>query len=253
MGQPSKKRWLEISERFLKNSDFPNCIGAIDGKHVRVVKPKHSGSLYYNYKHYCSIQLLAICDANYCFTYVEIGDFGKNNDASIYNNSRFNKKLQAGTLNIPEPAYLPGKNDCKMPFVLVGDEAFALSNAMMRPYGGKDLPQNKTVFNYCLSRARRFIECSFGILTNKWRIFHRPLNVNIELAIDIIKACVVLHNFVRLRVGYLHEESLSYTGLFENEGNVPSRYTGTGPTAIRDYFTNYFVTDGTLPWQYRNM
>jgi hypothetical protein len=124
---------------------------------------------------------------------------------------------------------------------------------MMRPYGGKDSPQNKMVFNYRLPRARRFIECSFGILTNKWRIFHRPLNVSIELAIDIIKACVVLHNFVRLRDGYLHEESLSYTGLFENEGNVPSRYTGTGPTAIRDYFTNYFVMDGTLPWQYRKM
>jgi hypothetical protein len=54
-----------------------------------------------------------------------------------------------------------------MPFVPVGDEAFALSNAMMRPYGGKDLPQNKTVFNYRLSQAPRFIECSFGILTNK--------------------------------------------------------------------------------------
>jgi len=216
MGQPSKKRRLEISEGFLKNSDFPNCIGAIDGKHVRVVKPKHSDSLYFNYKHYCSIQLLAISDAIYCFTYLDIGDYGKNNDASVYNNSRFNKKFQAGTLNIPEPAYLPGKNDCKMPFVLVGEEAFALSNSMMRPYGGKNLPQNKTVFNYRLSRARHFIECSFGVLTNKWRIFHRPFNVNIELPIDIIKACVVLHNFVRLRDGYLHEDSLSYTGLFEN-------------------------------------
>jgi hypothetical protein len=109
MDQPSKKRWMEISEGFLKNSDFPNCLGATDGKHVRVVKPKHSGCLYYNYKHYCSIQLLAICDANYCFTYVDIGDCGKNNYVSVYNNLRFNKKLQAGTLNIPEPAYLPGK------------------------------------------------------------------------------------------------------------------------------------------------
>jgi hypothetical protein len=116
--------------------------------------------------------------------------------------------LQAGTLNIPEPAYLPGKNDCKVPFVLVGDEDIALSNAMMRPYGGKDLPQNKMVFNYRLSRASRFIECSLGILTNMWRIFHGPLNVNIELAIDTIKACVVLHSFVRLNDGYLHEESL---------------------------------------------
>jgi hypothetical protein len=45
IGQQSKKRWLEIAEGFLKNSDFPNYIGATDGKHVRVVKPKHSGSL----------------------------------------------------------------------------------------------------------------------------------------------------------------------------------------------------------------
>jgi hypothetical protein len=89
---------------------------------------------------------------------VDIGDYGKNNAASVYNNSQFNKKLQAGTLNIPEPAYLPRKNYFKMPFVLVGDEAFALSNAMMCPYGGKYLPQNKTVFNYRLSRAPRFIE-----------------------------------------------------------------------------------------------
>jgi hypothetical protein len=79
------------------------------------------------------------------------------------------------------------------------------------------------------------------------------LNVNIELAIDIIKSCAVLHNFVRLRDGYLHEESLSNTGLFENEGNVLSTYTGTGPTAIGDYLTNYFVTDGSVQWQYRNM
>jgi hypothetical protein len=68
---------------------------------------------------------------------VDIEDYGKNNNASVYNNSRFNKKLQAGTLTIPEPAYLPGKIDCKMPFVLVGDEAFALSNTMIHPYGAR--------------------------------------------------------------------------------------------------------------------
>ena len=33
----------------------------------------------------------------------------------------------------------------KMPFVLVGDEAFAMTNAMLRPYGGKNLCENKSV------------------------------------------------------------------------------------------------------------
>ena len=32
--QPSEELWLTISERFAKRWDFPNCIGAIDGKHV---------------------------------------------------------------------------------------------------------------------------------------------------------------------------------------------------------------------------
>jgi hypothetical protein len=249
MPQPNKEKWLHISQGFQENSDFPNCIGAVDGKHIRIVKPLHSGSLYYNYKSYSSIQLLAICDANYCFIYVDIGDFGKNNNSSIYNNSVFNRKLRAGSLNIPDATFLPGKSDMKMPFVLVGDEAFAMTNAMLRPYGGKNLCENKRVFNYRLSRARRFIECSFGILTNKWRIFHRPLNVNIDMVVDIVKACVVLHNFVRVRDGYSHQDTLSYTGLLDNDEVTTGFSGGTGPTMIREYFTRYFVEEGKLPWQ----
>lgn len=88
-----------------------------------------------------------------------------------------------------------------MPFVIVGDEAFGLSLNVMRPYGGKHLSTQKKVFNYRLLRARRFIECTFGIFSNKWRIFHRPLNVSDEFAEDIIKACVILHNFVRIQDG----------------------------------------------------
>jgi hypothetical protein len=148
---------------------------------------------------------------------VDIGDFGKNNASSIYNNSLFNRKLRAGSLDIPDATVLPGKSDMKMPFFKVGDEAFAMTNSMLRSYGGKNLSENKRVFNYRLSRARRFIECSFGILTNKWRIFHRPLNVNIDMAVDIVEECVVLHNFVRVRDGYSHQDTLSYNGLLNNE------------------------------------
>nr|CAH7767050.1 unnamed protein product [Callosobruchus chinensis] len=55
------------------------------------------------------------------------------------------------------------------------DEAFGISKNLMRAYPGSNLTVPKRIFNYRLCRARRYVECSFGILSNKWRIFHRPL------------------------------------------------------------------------------
>jgi ribulose bisphosphate carboxylase small subunit len=33
-----------------KTANFPDCLGADDGKYIRVIKPEHSGSMFYNYK-----------------------------------------------------------------------------------------------------------------------------------------------------------------------------------------------------------
>jgi hypothetical protein len=40
------------------------------------------------------------------------------------------------------------------------------------------------------------MECTFGILCNKWRILHRALDVNIEFIDITVKACCILHNYV---------------------------------------------------------
>lgn len=50
-----------------------NCVGAIDDKHVRIDPPLKSGSLYYNYKEYFSVVLLAVVDAQFRFMYVDVG------------------------------------------------------------------------------------------------------------------------------------------------------------------------------------
>lgn len=250
MPEPTEEKWVEIAELYCSIKNFPNCIGAIDGKHIRVVKPAHSGSLYYNYKHFFSIVLLAVCDANYCFIAVDIGDYGKNSDSSIFKNSNFYKKMIKKELSIPEDSLLPGASEYKLPYVIVGDEAFGLSHNVMRPYAGKNLPLKKRVFNYRLSRARRFIECTSGIMSNKWRIFHRPLNVSEPFAENIIKACVILHNFVRVRDSNLlrFEDTLSYEG-FQDEDERTDHYSGKTPTTIRDKFADYFMGEGSVPWQ----
>lgn len=35
MAEPTNDKWLEISEHFMNVTNFPNCLGEIDGKHIR--------------------------------------------------------------------------------------------------------------------------------------------------------------------------------------------------------------------------
>jgi hypothetical protein len=57
----------------------------------------------------------------------------------------------------------------------------------------------KIVLNYRLCRARKYVECVYGILSNKWRIFQRPLNFSPDFTVGIVKACVVMRIFFFFR------------------------------------------------------
>lgn len=243
---PSKNQWLEIARGFAQHANFPNCLGAVDGKHIRIIKPIHSGSDFFNYKKYFSIVLLAMCDSNYCFTYIDVGAYGKFSDSNIFNSGKFWQKIQSKSLSIPDDAP-PEGYDKTLPFVFVGDEAFPLSQNLMRPYARKNLNYKKKVYNYRHTRARRFIECSFGILSNKWRVFHRPLNVSLRLAKKITKACCVLHNYVCAKDGYAFHHTLSIQGLTDLRNMTTLNRSAWN---VRDDFANYFVSPvGKLSWQ----
>ncbi|KAJ8949461.1 hypothetical protein NQ318_007562, partial [Aromia moschata] len=68
----------------INKTNFPNCLGAIDGKHIRIKMPPCSGSEYFNFKKYFSIILLAVVDADQCFTFVDVGHSGRNSDSNIF-------------------------------------------------------------------------------------------------------------------------------------------------------------------------
>lgn len=196
--RPEDIDWKNKSDEFLKRWDFPNVVGALDGKHVRVVAPDNSGSLFFNYKKYFSIVLLALVDANCKFVVVDIGSYGKEGDAGIFNKSAMGKMIADGTKIFPDPQYLPNSN-IMLPYVVLGDEAFRLDKHLMKPYSKQQAIEesDKRNFNYHLCKVRRVTENAFGIMCSRFRIFFTPIAVKPETVDDIIMVCCCLHNFLR--------------------------------------------------------
>lgn len=111
-----------------------------------------------------------MCDAKYCFILLDIGDAGRDSDGSAFRNSALRQAMEHGLLSLPAADKLPGHTS-PVPYYFVGDSAFPLKLYMLRPYPGRFLPEVKRIFNYQLSRARRVIENTFGIMSAKFRIF----------------------------------------------------------------------------------
>ncbi|GBM56838.1 hypothetical protein AVEN_227345-1 [Araneus ventricosus] len=153
---------------------------------------------------------MTIVDSNYDFRYIDVRSVANEGDSNILKATKLDKQIYQQTLNLPQPEPLPNNPSGQpMPYVFLADEAFAMCKSIMRPYPAKKLTWQQRVYNYWLSRARRYVECGFGILANKWRILHGPIDVSIDVADIIIQACCVLHNFVRHRDGYNFEDTLS--------------------------------------------
>ncbi|XP_050066448.1 uncharacterized protein LOC126555590 [Aphis gossypii] len=106
---------------------------------------------------------MAVVDANLSFITIDVGAYGKESDSSVFKQSIFGKKLYAQQLNIPKPACLPYIENSAKPYVFLADEAFRLHTNLLRPYPGRGLTNERRVFNYRLSRARRTVECAFGV------------------------------------------------------------------------------------------
>ena len=77
--------WRGAAELFNTRWQFPHAVGALDGKHVAIRKPKKGESMYFNYKKYHSIVLMALVDADYMFMWVNVGTPGSCSDAQIWN------------------------------------------------------------------------------------------------------------------------------------------------------------------------
>ncbi|KAG8228512.1 hypothetical protein J437_LFUL008968 [Ladona fulva] len=118
-----------------------------------------------------SIVLLGVVVNNYKFIYVDVGCNGRISDGV--------------TLLHPEP--LPGR-ETSVPYCLISDDAFSMKEYLLKPYPFHDQPAPNRIFNFRISRARRTVENSFGILANRFRVLRKPMLLKPNTVKDIVLA-----------------------------------------------------------------
>ncbi|XP_046855143.1 uncharacterized protein LOC124448176 [Xenia sp. Carnegie-2017] len=248
--------WKKVSKDFEDRWNFPNMLGAIDGKHVQMFAP-------------------AVSDANYKFTLVDIGDSGRQSDGSVYANSNLGYAIENKLLIMPTDGKITHSTKV-LPHLFVGDDAFGLKRHMMKPYPFSNLSERKLIFNYRLSRARRVIENAFGICASRFRVFHRPIVAKVDNVIAISKAVVALHNFLRsinedddsnlycppsfvdqdgqmgneFKPGEWRQDVNCMNGLGDITDVGVSNNYGAEAKWVREQFADYFNNEGAVDWQW---
>nr|CAH7763600.1 unnamed protein product [Callosobruchus chinensis] len=238
MPVPSNGDFQQITKDFYEIWNFPNCIGALDGKHIRMRCPNNCGSLYFNYKGYFSIVLQALVEANYKFINIDVGGYGKQSDGGTFKASALYRKIINGTLNLPEDSLLPNSN-LSMPHVIIADEAYPLMRNLVKLYSKQELNEVKEYFNKRLSRARQTVECAFGIIRSKWQILDKPILTSAEHADKIIKTVCLLHNIIINKEGIEHNLR-DIQSTFQNENiQAPAGRPNSEAKYIREAFKNF--------------
>ncbi|XP_056397868.1 uncharacterized protein LOC130293341 isoform X2 [Hyla sarda] len=232
---PSVQQWIDIADKFWEVTRFPNCVGAVNGKHILIQRPSNPES------EFLSTIIMAIANAEYKFVAVDIGQYGRTNESRVIRNSAMVRRLYSGDFGLPAARPFPGTDGSPMPFVFVGDEASQMCGNLVKPYSRQGLNYRQRVYNHRLTRARRSVEYAFGIMTSRWQIFTRPIQVSPTVVKDLVKAAVVLHNFILskepLPIDY-EEMVSSLSGL---QGS--SRRSNVAFKQMRNYFSQYFLSE----------
>ena len=157
--------------------------------------------------------------------------------------------------------------------MIVADDAFPLKEYIQKPYSQIGLTKEKRIFNYRLSRARRIVENTFGILANRFHVFMTPIPLAPEKVEKIVLACCCLHNLLRSKAGACNiytppgsidnEDSITHLvqpgewrqspepqGLKSLAQQGSNRYSNAAKE-LRDYLKDYYNSEeGAVPWQW---
>ena len=264
----TRNQWIQLADEFESKWQFPHAVGAIDGKHISIRAPPHTGTEYFNYKKYFSIVLLGIVDSNAQFIAFDLGSAGSQSDGGIFKSGCLNDICASSCF--PTPTQL-GERITDVPYFLLGDDAFGLDIHLMKPYQHRSAMGDEKVYNYRHSRARRIVENAFGILCARFRVLLRTLELNVENAMEVVRACLALHNFLITKKdknymppGFIDSEdcdgnvtpgswrnlSNNSTEICDLRGDQSGRPSSTEARELRDTLKEFFYDEGAVSFQW---
>ncbi len=117
--------WHRIPNQFGERWYFQQALGALDGKHVAITRPKNCGSLYYNYKGFHSIILLVLVDGDYKFIWPDIRENCYASDVQVFMDSELRDAINDSMIAFSEYGPLLG-DDQETPYFIIRDNVFPL-------------------------------------------------------------------------------------------------------------------------------
>ena len=79
----TEEEWESVANKTFECWQFPNAIGAMDGKHTSLFHPEGSSSEYYNYKGFFSLVMLAIITYDFKFMFIDVGCQARVSDGGV--------------------------------------------------------------------------------------------------------------------------------------------------------------------------
>ncbi|XGW21998.1 hypothetical protein V3C99_004731 [Haemonchus contortus] len=193
---PLTRQQLEdVAIKTLVRYDYPRAVGFMDGKHINIKKPAHSGGTYYNYKGNHSIILLALVDCDHRILAFDVGAPGRVGDAGVYMRSNIKRMVDNNDHLFPPTRNLG--NVGPVQYHILVDCGFAQGYRFVRPYthARADTP-SKRRFNAKHSSARQVVESTFGMLSKRFGLLQNTIQMEATRAAEIVTSLLVLHNLI---------------------------------------------------------
>ncbi|XP_010233500.1 protein ALP1-like [Brachypodium distachyon] len=166
---------LEKPEPIPEDSDdpkwkyFKNCLGALDGTHVKVIVPVDIKRRYRSRKAEISTNVLGVCGPDMKYIYMLPGWEGSAHDGRVLRDAI----SRPNGLRVPADQYY------------LVDARYTNGKGFLAPYRGQRYhiggwtaqnPPNSAeeYFNMCHAKARNIVERSFARIKNKWAILRSP-------------------------------------------------------------------------------
>jgi hypothetical protein len=170
---------------------FKDCVGAIDGTHIRAHVPTLGAAAWRNRKGFYSQNVFAACSFDLQFTFIHAGWQGSAHDALVLKDA-----LAKGRFKPPNGRYfVADAGFYSNEFMLI---PYAKTRYHLREYRAAQLrPETKEeLFNLRHAQLRNAIERIFGVLKRKFKILQRPPEYTIRQQVQLVLALTAVHNFI---------------------------------------------------------